>query len=72
MYLLLYIGEVLPYNISVKLWIIKGYHLHKEAVKRKLSTTISKIHIIFNLWTSGNFLSLNSIIAHFLNKDFKP
>ena len=45
-YLLLYIGEALPYNILVKLWIIKGYYLYKEAVKRELSTAISKIYIL--------------------------
>ena len=49
MYLLLYIGEVLPYNISVKLWIMEGYYLYKEAVKRELSTAINKIYILFNL-----------------------
>ena len=71
-YLLPYAGEALPYNILVKLWIIEGYYLYKKAVKRELSTAISKIHISFNLWTSGNLLFFNNIVAHFLNKDFKP
>ena len=65
-------GEALPCDVSVKLWIMEGYRLHKEAVKRELSTATSKIHVSFDLWTSGNLLSLNGIVAHFLNKDFKP
>ena len=32
---------------------------------------MSKVYFAFNLWTSRNLLSLNGIVAHFLNKDFK-
>jgi hypothetical protein len=50
---------------------MQSYDLHKAFVKRDLANAKSKIHISFDLWTSGNHLALNGIIAHYLDKTFK-
>ena len=65
-------AECMPSGWSVRSWIIKGYAYHKAAVKRELQRAVSKIHLSFDLWTSGNLLSFNGVTAHFLNKDFEP
>lgn len=64
-------GDALPSHPTVREWILKAYRCHKAAVKQELQTTISKIHISFDLWTSGNCLSLNGIVAHFINAKFE-
>lgn len=40
-------------------------------MKNALHNAISKIYIAFDLWTSGNCLSLNRVTAHFLDANFK-
>jgi hypothetical protein len=65
-------GEALPCGVTVREWIMEGYLLHKAAVKQELKNSVSKVHISFDLWTSGNCLSLNGIVAHFINAKFEP
>lgn len=62
----------MPCGQSVKNWIMQAYDLHKKVVKEELLASVSKIHISFDLWTSSNVLSLNGVVAHYLNSDFKP
>jgi hypothetical protein len=40
-------------------------------VKEALQGAVSKIHIAFDLWTSSNCLSLNGIVAHFIDAKFQ-
>ena len=56
---------------SIKNWIMQAYSLHKETVRNDLAKAASKIYIAFDLWTSGNLLLLNGVVAHYLNKDYK-
>jgi hypothetical protein len=51
---------------------MQGYQIHKVLVKHQLQKAVSNVHIAFDLWTSGNYLSLNGIVAHFIDADFKP
>jgi len=62
----------MPCHTTISAWILQGFCLHKAAVKREFAGASSKVHIAFDLWTSDNLLSLNGVVAHFLNKDFKP
>jgi len=64
-------GVALPCGRTVRNWIMQGYQIHKATVKNALHNAISKIHIAFDLWTSGNCLSLNGVTAHFLDANFK-
>jgi hypothetical protein len=50
---------------------MQSYDLHKAFVKRDLANAKSKIHTSFDLWTSGNHLALNGIVAHYLDNTFK-
>jgi hypothetical protein len=70
-YLSPHAAKAMPCDVSVKNWIMEGYEHHKRAVKKEIHGTISKIHLAFDLWTSGSCLSLNGVVTHFLNKDFE-
>ena len=61
----------MPSHTTISAWISHSFNLHKATVKKELKDASSKVHFAFDLWTSGNLLSLNGIVAHFLNKDFK-
>jgi hypothetical protein len=63
-------GDTLCCGVTVKDWIMKTYVLHKDAVRQDLNDAVSKIHISFDLWTSGNCLSLNGVTAHYVNAKF--
>ena len=56
----------MPGRTSVKSWIMRSYNDYKRTVKEELKDALGKIHISFDLWTSGNCLSLNGIVAHFI------
>lgn len=64
-------GDSLPKSNTIRTWILQAYALHKPVVKHLLSKAQSKIHICFDLWTSGNNQALNGITAHFIDRDFK-
>lgn len=64
-------GELASAN-TIRGWIMSAYGLHKAVVKNLLTKALSKIHIAFDLWTSGNHKALNGIVAHFINDDWKP
>jgi hypothetical protein len=51
---------------------MQGYQIQKVLVKHQLQKAVSKVHIAFDLWTPGNYSSLNGIVAHFIDADFKP
>lgn len=63
--------DAMPCGPTVRHWILKGYGLHKAVVRKELQNAVSKIHISFDLWTSGNYISLNGIVAHFINIKFE-
>jgi hypothetical protein len=71
-YLSLIAKNAMPSSRSAKAWIMQGYRIHKAIVKQELRDSLYKIHLVFDLWTSGNLLSLNGVVAHFLTKNFKP
>jgi hypothetical protein len=56
-------STVMPSNVTVKSWIMKAYLLQKAVVKQELhNAATTKVHITFDLWTSGNCLSLNGVV----------
>ena len=58
----------LPTRQTVREWIIKDFELFKPHIIELLKSTNNKINITFDLWTSSNTLSLNGIIAHFIDE----
>jgi hypothetical protein len=64
-------AQALPTDKIIRRWIMKGYDIHKAIVKEALQGAVSKIHIAFDLRTSSNCLSLNGIVAHFIEAKFE-
>lgn len=64
--------DAMPSSTVVRDWIMRGYRIHQGLVKQKLQSAVSKIHFAFDMWTSSNYLSLNAVVAHFIDEDFKP
>lgn len=64
------IGELLPAaKATVRSWIIEEWNKQKELVQKDLADALSSIHLSFDLWTSPNYYSIISIIAHFIDKE---
>ena len=64
-------GDSMPTDKTIRSWIMSAYALHKVLIASLLGKAISKIHICFDLWTSGNQMSLDGVTAHFIDSDFK-
>ena len=73
--LLIYLEDRLEGNIgsrrSVRRWILDAYEKHTKLIKAKLAKSQSLIHLSFDLWTSRSLLSLNGIVAHFIDEMFE-
>jgi hypothetical protein len=52
-------------------WTVNSFHTNKARVKDILQTAQSKIHLSFDLWTSGNYYAFNAVVAHFVSHDFR-
>jgi hypothetical protein len=65
-------GGDMPSANTVRSWIMSAYGLHQAVVKNLLTTALSKIHLAFDLWTSGNHKAINGIVAHFIDNNWKP
>ena len=64
--LLLYSGN------TVRKWIMEAYDERKELLKREIhQSSVSMIHISFDLWTSPNCVPLMGVVAHYTDKSFK-
>ena len=64
--------EALTGRTTLRKSIMESYQQWKLKIKEELKHALSKIHISFDLWTSGNCLALNGIVAHFIDRDSKP
>ena len=71
-YLESHLSGNIPTRQTVKRWIMMEYQNCVEVIKAILANAESKIHISFDLWTSRSLLSLNGIVAHFLDKSLMP
>jgi len=52
-------------------WTVNSFYINKARVKDILQTAQSKIHLSFNLWTSGNYYTFNVVVIHFISYDFR-
>ena len=53
---------------TIRKWILNAHREEKEKIKEEMRTSISDIHISFDMWTSPNYLAMLSIFAHYLDK----
>lgn len=63
--------QAMPSQKTVRKWIMEDYKVYKEMVKKDIAKSLTKVHIAFDLWTSGNCLSLNGIVAHYINSNWE-
>lgn len=64
------LASLLPFaHATIRKWIIHAYQEEKEKIKEEMRTSISNVHISFDMWTSPNYLAMLSIFAHYLDKD---
>ena len=64
------LASLLPLaKATIRRWIVSAYQEEKEKIKEEMRTSISNIHISFDMWTSPNYLAMLSIFAHYLDKD---
>jgi hypothetical protein len=54
----------------IKNWIEDDFQQAKISVCEVLQSSISKIHISFNLWTSSHRYTICGIVAHFVGLDY--
>lgn len=57
-----------PSHQTVALWLQNAYGAFAGVVTELLSSALSMIHLSFDLWTSGNSLSLAGIVVHFVDR----
>lgn len=64
------LASLLPFaQAMIRKRIIHAYEEEKEKIKEGMGTSISSVHISFDMWTSPNYLAMLSIFAHYLDKD---
>jgi hypothetical protein len=64
------LASLLPLaQATIRRWIISAYQKEKEKIREEMKTSISSIHISFDMWMSPNYLAMLSIFAHDLDKD---
>ena len=47
----------------------QSYTVHRDILKSKLQSSLSKIHFSINMWTSPNHRSFQAIVAHFIEAE---
>jgi hypothetical protein len=54
---------------TVSSWIIMAFETSRKQVKDLVATSLSKINLSFDIWTSSNDLALLGVVAHFINAE---
>jgi len=62
---------LLPTADTIRSWIIADYEGYKGVVTELLLSVNRLIHFSFDLWRSSNIVSLNGVVCHFLDSNFK-
>jgi hypothetical protein len=50
-------------------WVLNQYLIEKERIRIRLDSTLYKIHISLDIWTSPNNLPVLGIVAHYINEE---
>jgi len=50
---------------TISSWVKQGYKDKRATVKKLLASSLSKIHLSFDNWSSGNHLAFTAVITHF-------
>lgn len=55
---------------TISSWVKQAYEDKRATVKKLLASSLSKIHLSFDNWSSGNHLAFTAIVAHFCSPTF--
>lgn len=58
---------LVPVHSTVSCWISKAYDHQLGVVTEALQSSISRVNLSFDMWTSGNQLAVLGAIAHFID-----
>lgn len=50
---------------------MRAFHKQKELLVKNIKEADSNIYLLFNIWTSHNFVTFVAIIAYYINNDLK-
>jgi len=59
----------LPSRNTLRAWIMDDWKRHKGIITALLNSINGQVHISFDLWTAQNLISLNGIVAYFIDED---
>lgn len=62
------VGNTIPLPTShntISSWVKQGYKDKRAIVKKLIASSLSKIHLSFDNWSSGNHLAFTAVVAHF-------
>lgn len=74
--LLSYLNSKLPSFLprasnTIRRWVIESFTSKKSLLKAELASSVSRITLSFDLWTSPNGLAILGVVGHFINHDGK-
>ena len=55
---------------TISSWVKQSYKDKRARVKKLLASSLSKIHLSFDNWSSGNHLAFTAVVAHFCSPAF--
>ena len=61
------LAKFIPSRNTLRDWVLTEYNARKGDMRRQLRKSRSNIHLSFDLWTSPNFYTIISIVAHFID-----
>jgi hypothetical protein len=59
--------KLLPSRNTLRDWVVTEYKAQKGKTRRQLRKARSNIHLSFDLWTSPNYYTIISVVAHFID-----
>ena len=59
----------LPSRTTLRAWIMDDWKRHKGVITALLDSISGQVHLSFDLWTARNLISLNGIVAHFIDEN---
>ena len=63
------VDNIIPRSpTTVSSWIVESFEQRRLEVKDLVAQSRSKINLSFDLWTSGNELTLCGVVAHFIDR----
>jgi hypothetical protein len=60
--------SVVPNPRTVSRWVNQEFPIHKQEIRDNIATSISRVHLAFDLWTSSHKKAINGITANWVDR----